>query len=143
MSSRVGESEELSGMVGCFLKVTRSYWPGLFHCYEHSDIPRTNNELEQCFGSVRYHERRATGRKGASPAMVIRGRVRLIAAVASREQGLDAMDIQPQDLQRYKQLRAELEYRHETRRAQCRFRRDPDGYLSRLEQQLLTYSLLS
>lgn len=24
-------------------KVSRSYWPGLFHCYDHPDIPRTNN----------------------------------------------------------------------------------------------------
>ncbi len=29
-----------------FVKVTRSYWPGLFRCYESSDLPRTNNDLE-------------------------------------------------------------------------------------------------
>ena len=29
-----------------FLKVTKSYWPGLFRCYESPDIPRTNNDLE-------------------------------------------------------------------------------------------------
>ena len=39
-----------------FLKVTRSYWPGLFRCYEVEGLPRTNNELEQFFGSYRYHE---------------------------------------------------------------------------------------
>ncbi len=138
MSNCQDKLDGLSGMVGCFLKVTRSYWPGLFRCYEVQGLPRTNNDLEQCFGSVRYHERRATGRKGASPAMVVRGRVRLIAAVASRKQGLDAKQLQPQDVQRYTQLRAELEYRHETRRAQRRFRRDPEGYLARLEAHLLT-----
>src|SRR5262249_38618313 len=47
-----------------FLKVTRSYWPGLFHCYAVAGLPRTNNDLEQFFGSCRHHERRATGRKG-------------------------------------------------------------------------------
>ncbi|HWT78832.1 MAG TPA: hypothetical protein VN648_08505, partial [Candidatus Methylomirabilis sp.] len=26
-----------------FLKVTRSYWPGLFRCYDAADLPRTNN----------------------------------------------------------------------------------------------------
>ncbi|MBV9109028.1 MAG: ISNCY family transposase, partial [Gemmatimonadetes bacterium] len=26
-----------------FLKVTRSYWPGLFHCYAVVGLPRTNN----------------------------------------------------------------------------------------------------
>ena len=40
-----------------FVKVTRSYWPGLFACYESSDLPRTNNDLEHTFGSHRYHER--------------------------------------------------------------------------------------
>ncbi len=128
---------KLSPAVSYFLKVTRSYWSGLFRCYEVQGLPHTNNGLEQCFGSVRYHERRATGRKGASPAMVVRGRVRLIAAVASRGQGLDAADIRPADLDRYTELRAALEYRHETRRAQCRFRRDPAAYLARLEAQLL------
>src|SRR5262249_31707322 len=48
-----------------FLKVTRSYWPGLFACYKTSDLPRTNNDLEQAFGSHRYHERRASGRRRA------------------------------------------------------------------------------
>ena len=34
-----------------FLKVTRSYWAGLFRCYEIEGLPRTNNALEQFFGS--------------------------------------------------------------------------------------------
>ena len=29
-----------------FLKVFRSYWPGLFHCYDVEDLPRTNNNLD-------------------------------------------------------------------------------------------------
>jgi hypothetical protein len=67
-----------------FVKVTRSYWPGLFHCYDLLGLPRTNNDLEHFFGAGRYHERRATGRKGASPALVLRGSVRLVASVATR-----------------------------------------------------------
>lgn len=56
-----------------FRKVARSYWPGLFHAADRTDLPRTNNALEQLFGSQRYHERRATGRKTASPGAVVRG----------------------------------------------------------------------
>jgi hypothetical protein len=26
-------------------RVTMSYWRGLFHCYDHPEIPRTNNDL--------------------------------------------------------------------------------------------------
>ncbi len=78
-------SETLATMLSTFRKVTTSYWPGLFHCYDLLDLPRTNNELEQYFGSARYHERRATGRKQASPGLVVRGAVRVVASVASRQ----------------------------------------------------------
>lgn len=53
----------LAAAVDHFRKVARSYRSGLFHCYAVPDLPRTNNDLEQMFGSQRYHERRATGRK--------------------------------------------------------------------------------
>ena len=66
----------LAGAVDHFLKVTRSYRPGLFHGYAVADLPRTNNGLEQLFGSYRRHERRATGRKANSSATVLRGPVR-------------------------------------------------------------------
>ncbi|MBV8128581.1 MAG: hypothetical protein JO114_13125 [Planctomycetaceae bacterium] len=46
-----------------FAKVSKSYWPGLFRCDESSELPRTNNDLEHLFGSHRYHERRASGRR--------------------------------------------------------------------------------
>jgi hypothetical protein len=36
--------------------VTKSYWKGLFHRYRFPEgsLPRTNNDLEHCFDSVRY-----------------------------------------------------------------------------------------
>ena len=79
---------ELTGVwpqaIAHFLKVTQSYGPHLFFCYQVADLPRTNNELEQSFGQVRFHERRATGRKGALPGLVVHGAVRVQAALASR-----------------------------------------------------------
>lgn len=63
-----------------FLKVTQSYAPYLFFCYQIADLPRTNNGLEQSFGSVRRAERRATGRRGAVPGLVVHGAVRVQAA---------------------------------------------------------------
>jgi hypothetical protein len=32
---------ELAEDIEHFLKVSRSYWPGLFHCYDIQDLPRT------------------------------------------------------------------------------------------------------
>jgi len=40
-------------------------------------------------------------------------------------------------------LRASLEKRRESRRAQLRFRRDPQAYLGRLEEHLLKQALPS
>jgi hypothetical protein len=141
MFIRKEEAGALSGAVSLFLKVTKSYWKGLFRCYRFSDLPRTNNDLEHHFGSVRYSERRASGRKGASPAMVVRGSVRVVAAVATPPEGFVADDIRPADLRRWRILRASLEKRRESRRAQLRFRRDPDTYLAKLEEQLLKEAL--
>jgi hypothetical protein len=52
----------LEASIAHFLKVTRSYWSGLFHCYEVEGLPRTNNDLEHLFGKWRHHQRRCTGR---------------------------------------------------------------------------------
>jgi hypothetical protein len=143
MSRRKEQAGALSGAVSLFLKVTKSYWMGLFRCYRFADLPRTNNDLEHCFGSARYHERRASGRKGASPAMVVRGSVRVVAAIATPAGGFDAASIRPMDMERWRVLRSSLEKRRESRRAQLRFRRDPDAYLGRLEEQLLKQALSS
>lgn len=126
----------LAGAVGHFVKVSRSYWPGLFACYDSPEVPRTNNDLEQAFGSHRYHERRATGRKGASPGLVLRGAARLVAGLATRAGVGTAADLAAADGDRWKQLRAEMEQRRQRRVERRRFRRDPDGYLKELETRL-------
>jgi hypothetical protein len=129
-----------------FRTVTASYWPGLFAGYDVPDLPRTNNDWEPYFGTARHLERRATGRKGASPALVVRGSVRIVAAVATRLTAPDTFDgahltLRPHDLAAWKQQ--QVQARHTTRRAQARFRRDPHAYLARLEGSLLKPALPS
>ncbi len=136
-------SETLATMFSTFQKVTTSYWPGLFHCYDHTDLPRTNNELEQYFGSARYHERRATGRKRASPGLVVRGVVRVVASVASRLHPFSGPELCPTDFTRWRALRGELNHRHEARRMQHRFRKSPESYLAVLEDKLIKERLPS
>lgn len=133
----------LASAVTHFQKVTASYWPGLFHCYAVADLPRTNNDLEHYFGAARHLERRATGRKSASPALVVRGAVRVVAAVATRLHLLSAEELRPTDVPSWRALRKRVEARHATRRAQSRFRRDPHAYLASLECILLKPALPS
>ncbi len=118
-------------------RVTRSYWAGLFPCYDDATIPRTNNDLEQYFGAARRHERRATGRKQPPAAVAVRGAVRVVAAVATQVSDIAASDLQPRNLAAWQAMRARLEARHERRRAARRFRRDPAAYLAALEARLL------
>ena len=124
-----------------FLKVTASYWEGLFHCYDVPDLPRTNNDLEHLFGSNRYHERRCTGRKAASPAMVLRGPVRLLAATATRLKPPTAADLTPADVRAWHDLRKSLDERRAARTLRRRFRKDPETYLRQTEEQLLQPAL--
>jgi hypothetical protein len=124
-----------------FLKVTRSYWPGLFPCYDSADLPRTNNDLEQTFGSHRYHERRASGRRRASPGLVVMGSARLISGLATRLRPDEGLVLGPGYVEEWKERRAELEARRESRRKQRRFRHDPAAYLAKLERQCLQLTL--
>lgn len=45
-------------------QVSRSYWSGLFHCYDVPGLPRTNNALESHFRETRRRLLRITGQKG-------------------------------------------------------------------------------
>lgn len=131
----------LAPAVAQFRKVPASYGAGLFHGYDVPDLPPTNDALGQYVGAARYHERRATGRNGAAPGLVVRGAVRLLAAVATRGQPVAAADLSPTALAAWRTLRGQLQTRQAARRAQRRFRQDPDAYLTALEQALCQPSL--
>ena len=133
MSLHAHHAGTLSPALEHFVHVTRCWHAGLFHCYNNAELPRTNNDLEQLFSSHRYHERRTTGRKAASPAMVLRGAVRLLAATVTRGRLVTARELARANRQRWRELRAQLERRRRARVQRTRFRRDPEQYLSDLE----------
>lgn len=149
MRRRRDEAGPLTPAIDHFLKVTESYAPGLFHCSTVDGLPPTDNDLEHVFGIARHHERRTTGRKVASPALVVRGAVRVVVAVATQQRQQRARPFgdadlrlqRPSDLARWRHLRAELTHRQEARCAQRRFRRDPVAYLTAIEAQLLQSGL--
>jgi hypothetical protein len=124
-----------------FAKVTKSYWPGLFVCYDMADVPRTNNDLEQLFGSHRYHERRASGRKRSSPGLVVSGSVRVVSGLATRLRPEEGLRLAEGYVEGWRRTRAALDRRREGRRQQRRFRHDPSAYLKQLEDMCLQLSL--
>jgi hypothetical protein len=137
MTRHHAKAGALTSAVDHFLKVSRSYWPGLFHCYSIPDLPRTNNDLEQFFGAHRCHERRTTGRKGATPGLVLRGAVRLVAWAATRVRPFASEELVPETVSAWQELRHALETRRHQRTQRRRFRRDPAAYLATLEADLL------
>jgi len=140
-AGRAAEGSDLRAGLEHFLKVTASYEPGLFHCYDVPDLPRTNNDLERLFGSTRHHERRCTGRKAASPGLVLRGPVRVVAGLGTRGRCFTGEELAPADPGAWRVVRAGLESRRQARVLRCRFRRDPAKYLQQLEEKLLKPAL--
>jgi hypothetical protein len=126
--------EQLRQQLRHFVKVTKSWRPGLFHCHKSADLPRTNNDLEHLFGSHRYHERRASGRKGASPGLVVTGSVKVVAGLATRLRPDEGLALPTDYVERWRETRAGLNRRREARRQQRRFRRAPTIYLQKLEE---------
>ena len=108
----------------------RQLRPGAVPLLPVDGLPPTDNDLEHVFGAARHHERRTTGRKVASPALVAarrgarRGRGGHPAAPAALRR-VRPPTARPAALARWRQLRGELAFRHEARRAQLRFRRAP------------------
>ncbi len=137
MQEQKAEVGPLADAIEHFCHITDNFAAGLFHCYDVEGLPRTNNDLEHCFGVARVHERRATGRRGAIPGVVVRGSVRVITAVVTRKQSFSAEELRPRDYRRWRELRAHLQQCEETRRRQFRFRKNPVAYLAALEAQLL------
>jgi len=141
LARRRGSLGGLSEAFDHFRKVTRSYWAGLFRCYGVADLPGTNNDLEQFFGSYRYHERRASGRKVACPGTVVRGSVRLMASATTRLRAVGGSDLVPSDLAAWRELRDGLERRQAVRTLGRHFRRNPVGYLKMLEDSIINQVL--
>lgn len=143
MEHQKAQVGELAEGIDHFIKVTRSYWPGLFHCYQLQGLPRTNNDLEHVFGQLRHHQRRVTGRKVAPASLILRGSVRLIALVATRIQTFTVKEFATVSSENWQNVRSELQKHHFNRLQQRRFRRDPDAYLAELEAKSLQLTLPS
>jgi hypothetical protein len=71
------------------------------------------------------------------------GAVRVVAGLATRLRPEEGLALPEDYVDRWQQLRAQLDRRREARRRQRRFRRNSDAYLQELEELLLQLSLPS
>ncbi len=138
-----GKALKLEESINHFIKVSNSYQDGLFHCYSIAEFPRTNNDLEQTFGSFRHHQRRCTGQKKSPRSTVIRGSSRLIAAIATKLTTFSNSDLAQVNVERWHNFRKHLQQINHSRIQQRHFRQDPDAYLQSLENEFLQLILPS
>ena len=80
-------------------KTTLSYAPGLFHCYDMPDLPRTNNDRESDFRDLNRRLLRTTGQKGLTRRILQRsGAWELLHRPASLKDTILAFNhVAPQD----------------------------------------------
>lgn len=115
-------------------KVSRSYWPGLFHCYGVPGLPRTNNEIESHFRDAGRQMLRITGQKGLTARTLQRqGAWELLPRPATEAKLLDGLSqIPPEDLAQERQRFA----RHRERfRMQSRSTRQTQIQFAQLRQR--------
>jgi hypothetical protein len=141
MERQGASSSPLGQALAHFTKITRSYWPGLFFCYEIEGLGRTNNDLEQFFGAWRWHERRATGRKSASRSEVLLGPASLASSLATRLQPLTGEDLAVVDRKRWSGLRRQIEQRRRHYQQRRAYRRHPEEFLEDLTARTIKLSL--
>jgi hypothetical protein len=73
-------------------KVSHSYWPGLFHCYDLEELPRTNNDLEGLFRDTKRRLLRTSGQKGQTQRALQRiGAWELLPRPSTEAACLDAL----------------------------------------------------
>ena len=114
-------------------KVSRSYWPGLFHCYDVPGLPRTNNELESRFRDTRRRLLRTTGQKGLTQRTLQRqGAWELLPRPSTEAQLLETVgQIPPVDLAQERQRFAAHRQRF---RLQSRSLRQTQAQFNQLRQ---------
>jgi Transposase, Mutator family len=118
-------------------KVSRSYWPGLFHCYDVSGLPRTNNALESHFRDTGRRLLRTTGQKGLTQRTLQRqGAWELLPRPPTEAQLLDAVCQTPhEDLTQERQRFAAHRQRF---RLQSRSLRQTQAQFNQLRQRWST-----
>ena len=114
------------------LKAVRHRWWGLFTCYQVSNVPASNNDLETFFKVMKHHQRRITGRKSVHEFILRYGP---FAAFIDYAESFDDLlvrlrQVKPEDFKQARQALRKVETRL---KKLYRFRHHPDEYYRDLE----------
>ncbi|OMF36844.1 hypothetical protein BK133_07920 [Paenibacillus sp. FSL H8-0548] len=123
-----------STMVNNVTNYSRGFWKGLFTCYDHYHIPRTNNDLEQFFRQTKACHRRITGLRNWNNYIVRNGEMIVLVSDALRQKHVIAR-LRSVSYAAYTQRKARWSERLSAGVQRRRFNRNPYTFLHQLETQ--------
>lgn len=113
---------------------TKGFWKGLFSCYDHSFLPRTNNDHERFYRQTKTRHRRMTGRRSWNEYILRNGEYIVLVDDALKQKDLSArLGLVP--YKSYKEQRTQWNARLTESVLRRRFRRNPESYLKQLEEK--------
>ncbi|WAH37544.1 hypothetical protein [Alicyclobacillus dauci] len=124
----VGDEE----MVKTVLSYTDGFWNGLFTCYDHSYMPRTNNDLERFFRNTKKKHRRTTGLRSWNEYILRCGEYIVFVDDALQQTDIvQRLSSVSYDMYKAEVKQWRLRLSESTKRRQ--FRNDPMAYLKKVE----------
>ncbi|MDF2683606.1 MAG: hypothetical protein K0R47_4796 [Brevibacillus sp.] len=126
--------EEDAPMVANVLNYSRGFWKGLFTCYDHDHVPRTNNDLEQFFRRTKACHRRITGLRNWNSYIIRNGEMIVLVDDALRQKYVIAR-LRTVSYETYAQRKARWNERLSEGVQRRRFNRSPHTFLQQLEDQ--------
>ena len=112
--------------------MSKTWLPGILHCYDVPGLPRSNLQLESSFGTLRRAQRRTSGRKETAQLRVF-GPGEVILLSLQDADILPLLQSVPAD--EYWTQRRRQEEREEPRRWLRRLHRDPVQALAQVDEQ--------
>jgi hypothetical protein len=119
-------------LLGKWGTMSKTWLPGILHCYDIAGLPRHNVKLEGTFGTLRRHQRRVSGRKETTPLRVF-GPGEIMGQVLDEEEILPWL--QSVSAEEYWTQRRKQEEREEPHRWLRRLRRDPEQAMAQVDEQ--------
>jgi hypothetical protein len=124
-------------MVANLMSYTKGFWKGLFTCYDHPHVPRTNNDHERFFRRTKTRHRRMTGLRSWNEYILRCGE--LVVFVDDALQQKDLVNrLQNVKYQTFQAERQRWSSRLSERANRRRFRSNPEKFLQNVEHKYCT-----
>jgi len=126
--------EDDKPLVSNLMTYTQGFWKGLFTCYDHPHVPRTNNEHERFFRQTKTRHRRMTGLRSWNEYILRSGEmVVFVDDALHQENVIGRLRTVEYNVFRNERLRWTSRLNEATKRR--RFRSNPEKYLLNVEKR--------